>query len=103
MRIFLLFILLSSTTILFAQVDTLNFALLYPKAGPYKDFYKSGKIKTLGAFALVDSIECINCFDKDQNTKISRAQTRLMRVGEWKEYYENGKIKSAGTYKGIHE
>lgn len=95
--------LLCLTTLLHGQIDSVNYSLLFPKPGPYKDFYKPGKIKSDGSFANVDSIECINCYDNNLNKKISKANSKIMRVGQWKEYYENGQLKSVGTYKGIHE
>lgn len=88
---------------LYGQEDTLNFALFNPKPGPYKEYYKSGKLKLEGNFTQLDSIECIGCYNSSQNKKISKANSHIMRTGEWKEYHENGQLKSIGTYKGIHE
>ena len=88
---------------MYGQKDSLNFALLYPKPGSYKEYYKSGKLKAEGAFAKLDSIECVNCYNKYEDKKIINAHSNMMRVGEWKEYYENGQIKACGSYKGIHE
>ncbi len=92
-----------SVAYFYGQVDTLNFALLYPKPGQYKEYCKSGKVKIEGVFAKADSIECVNCYDKNENKIIFKAHATIMRVGEWKEYYENGQIKACGVYNGIHE
>ncbi len=106
MRIFILSVFLFLTVLLYGQIghlDTLTGMHVYPKVGPYQEFYKSGKIKVQGTYAKVDSIECINCFDTGLDKKVTKAFLRIMRIGEWKEYHENGQLKSVGAYKGIHE
>ena len=72
--------------------------------GVYKEFYESGKLKIDGNYKLVDSIECLNCFDLNDNKVKTKAYGHSLKVGDWKEYYENGILKSIGVYyKGIHE
>src|ERR1700756_605684 len=86
-----------------AQTDTTNHAIYVPiKEGPYKENYESGKLKVEGYYKLVDSIECINCYDVTWGKLKTKIDSGFMRTGIWKEYYEDGTLKATGGYKGIH-
>ena len=85
---------------------------IYAHSGFYREYDSLGEIKTKGAYKIVDSVRCKDCYEGHPEypdnpsvwTKKEYSHQRSIQTGVWQQFHPNGEEASEGEYAEIvHE
>ncbi len=77
------------------------------RCGYFADFDTLGKKVSEGTFKVIDSTNCLNCYERQYDGNvvgIAYSYIRELPIGVWKYYYPSGQLKEIGKYsESVHE
>lgn len=79
---------------------------IYAHSGFYREYDSLGEIKTKGAYKIVDSVKCKDCYEghpeypdnPSEWTKKEYSRQRSIQTGVWQQFHPNGEEAIEGEY-----